>query len=318
MAGQVWVTNSLGGFAYSDNLSDDLRMALQPVLKFRQFADIKDDAHQGRHKGDIFHWNVYSDVATAGTTLNETTTMPETNITITQGTLTITEYGNSVPYTGKLDDLSYHPIREVVTKALKNDAKKALDTGAATQFDAAPLRVAATTTTAITVTEDGTATVTNSIAFSRQHARLISVEMKERNIPPYVNDDYYAVGRPATFSTFRDDLESIRIYVDQGFRMLMNGELGRFEGIRFAEQTQIDAAALGTASSAWTNSLSDWVVFLGEDSVAEAMAIPEEIRGKLPGDYGRDKGVAWYYLGGFALSHTAAAQARVMIWDSAA
>ena len=61
MAGQVWVTNSEGGFAYSDNLSNDLRMALQPVLKFRQFADVKDAMFQGLHKGATFHWNVYSD-----------------------------------------------------------------------------------------------------------------------------------------------------------------------------------------------------------------------------------------------------------------
>ncbi len=51
---------------------------------------------QGLGKGDTFHWNVFSDVATAGTTLTETTTMPETNFTISQGTLSITELGNSV------------------------------------------------------------------------------------------------------------------------------------------------------------------------------------------------------------------------------
>jgi hypothetical protein len=34
-------------------------------------------------------WNVYSDIATQGTTLVETTTMPESQFTITQGTLTI-------------------------------------------------------------------------------------------------------------------------------------------------------------------------------------------------------------------------------------
>jgi hypothetical protein len=96
MSGQVWVTNSLGGYAYSDNLSKELRMAVQPGLRFRQFADIKDPEHQGRHKGATFHWNVYSDVATAGTTLTETNTMPETNFTITQGTLTIGEYGELV------------------------------------------------------------------------------------------------------------------------------------------------------------------------------------------------------------------------------
>lgn len=319
MAGQIWVTNTLGGYAYSDNLSNDLRMVLQPTLKFRQFCDIKDEAHQGMHKGDTFHWNVYSDVATAGTTLVETSTMPETNITISQGTLTITEYGNSVPYTGKLDDLSYHPVREIVTKALKNDAKKALDSAAATQFGSTPVRVSpagGTSTTAIEVVTTGTATSTTAVEFGTTQARLISIEMKERDIPPYVNDDYYAVARPGTYGTFRDNLESLRIYVDQGFRMLMNGELGRFEGIRYCEQTQVAAGALGTAGTSWGT--SDWIVFFGEDTVAEAMAIPEEIRGKLPSDYGRSKGVAWYYLGGFALSHTVALQARCLLWDSAA
>jgi hypothetical protein len=33
MAGQLWVTNSLGGFMYSDNLSAKLRMAVQPMVK---------------------------------------------------------------------------------------------------------------------------------------------------------------------------------------------------------------------------------------------------------------------------------------------
>jgi hypothetical protein len=34
-----------------------------------------------------------------------------------------------------------------------------------------------------------------------------------------------------------------------------------------------------------------------EDTVAEALVIPEEMRGAIPSDYGRSKGVAWYYLG---------------------
>jgi hypothetical protein len=52
MAGQIWVTNSLGGYMYSDSLSQTLRHAVQPLVKFRQFADIKDAAVQGKGKGD--------------------------------------------------------------------------------------------------------------------------------------------------------------------------------------------------------------------------------------------------------------------------
>jgi len=38
----------------------------------------------------------------------------------------------------------------------------------------------------------------------------------------------------------------------------------------------------------------------GRDAVMEAVALPEEIRAKIPGDYGRSKGVCWYGILGFA------------------
>ena len=62
----------------------------------RQFADVKDAAMGGKKKGDTFHWNVYSDISTQGATILETNTMPESNFTVSQGTLTITEAGNAV------------------------------------------------------------------------------------------------------------------------------------------------------------------------------------------------------------------------------
>lgn len=308
---------------YALNLSRELRMAVQPIVKFRQFCDIKDAAHQGLHRGDTFHWNVFSDVATQGTTLTETSTIPETSFTISQGTMTITEAGNSVPYTGKLDDLSEQPIREIVRKVLKNDAKKSFDNLAADQFDAAALRVVptnGTSTTSLDLTTNGTATETNNIALGKEHVKLIVDTMKERNIPAYSGDDYYAIAWPSTFRTLKNDLESIKQYIDQGFQMIMNGEVGRYEGVRFIEQTHIDKGYIGStlADATWTNAKSDWCVFFGEDTVAEAIAVPEEIRGKIPGDFGRDRGIAWYYLGGFGLVHTQAAQSRVVIWDSAA
>lgn len=301
-------------YMYSDNLSKELRMAVQPLVKFRQFADIKDATMQGLHKGQEFHWNVYSDVATQGTVLVETSTMPETNFTITQGTLTITEYGNSVPYTGKLDDLSEHPVKEVINKVLKNDAKKAFDAAAYAQFNATPLRVvptAGTSTSAVTLTTNGTATLTNNVELGKDHVKAIVDLMKERNIPPYRADDYLSVAHPTTYRKFKNDLESVHQYVDSGFQMILNGEIGRYEGVRFVEQTNI-------AKAGWTNGKSNQSFFFGEDTVAEAIAIPEEMRGKIPGDYGRSRGVAWYYLGGFGIVHTQAAQARIVKWDSAA
>lgn len=313
MAGQIWVTNSLGGYMFSENLSKVLRMAVQPLVKFRQFADVKDAAVEGKGKGQTFNWNVYSDVATQGTTLVETSTMPETNFVITQGTMTITEYGNSVPYTGKLDELSEHPVKEIISKTLKNDAKRAFDIGAHAQFNLTTLRVfptGGTSTTAITLTTNGTAGGTNTgVPLNKDHVKAIVDVMKERNIPPYEADDYFSLGHPTTFRRLKNDLESVHQYVQQGFQMILNGEIGRYEGVRFIEQTNI-------AKAAWGGGLTNWAFFFGNDTVAEGIAVPEEIRGKIPGDYGRSRGVAWYYLGGFGLVHTNFVQSRVVKWDS--
>ncbi len=327
MAGQLWSVNSLGGFFYSLNLSNELREALQPQARFRQFCDVKDASMQGKQKGQTFTWDVVQNVATAGGTLVETNTMPETNFTIVQGTLTITEYGNSVPYSGKLEALSKFEVRKPVMQALRNDAAKTFDRAAWKQFNNALLRVvpsAGTSTTSLNLTTNGTATVTNNAAFSNVYAKLVVDTMKERNIPAYTGDDYVAIGWPTTFRTLKNNLETIHQYTVPGIQLIFNAEIGRYENVRFVEQTNIPKGRStdgGLTGTAWTNALSDWIFFMGEDTVVEGIAIPEEMRAKIPTDYGRSKGVAYYYLGGFGIVHassSAVTESRIVVWDSAA
>lgn len=319
MAGQVWATAAEGGYMYSDNLSRVLRFSLQPGVKFRQFADVKDAALQAKKKGDKFHWNVYSDVLTEGAALTENVAMPETNFTITQGEMTVTEYGNSVPFSEKLDELSEHSVTEVIQKVIKNDAKKVFDKAAYAQFNLCPLRVAptgGTSTSAVTLTDTGTTAITNNIALGTDHVKAIVDIMKERNIPPYMADDYFAIAWPSTFRPMKNQLEQLFKYVESGITLIMNGEIGRYENTRFVEQTNVP-------KSTWTNAQSGWAFFFGLDTVAEGVVVPEEMRGKIPSDYGRSRGIAWYYLGGFGLVHTTATalskkNARIVKWDSAA
>lgn len=326
MAGQIFVTNSLGGYLSAFNLSKELREAVQPKVKFRQFADVKDASQQGKKKGETFTWDVVSNLARGDRTLLETNTVGESNFTITQGTLTITEHGQAIPYSGKLEDLGMISVRQPVMSALKNDATKQLDGLAFNQFNATKLRVVGTSTAAVSLTTTGTAVSTNSVTMRTDHVKAIVDIMKERNIPAYTADDYYAIAWPTTYRAFKNGLETLHQYTAEGLKMIMNGEIGRYENCRFIEQTNIpkggaadDATfnALTNTGSAWDNALSDWVFFFGEDTVAEAIAVPLEMRAKIPGDYGRSKGVAWYYLGGFGLVHTSVAEVRVVKWDSA-
>ena len=286
------------------------------MTRFLQHCDADDFTDKGLHSGDRFYWNIYSDVSTAGGRLDENQRIPETNYAISQNSGIVYEFGNSVPFSARLDDLSLHPVKQIIHKALKNDAIKVMEAEARAQFASTKLTVApasGNSATTVTLETTGTCSITNNLALNNTHVKLIADLMKERNIPVYSDGNYRCIGRPSTFRGLKDNLEALHSYVDSGFQRILNGEVGRsYEGIRFFEQTSI-------ASRAWSNAKSDEAFFFGEDTVLEAIVVPPEIRGKIPvGDYGRDKGVAWYALEGFAIAHTAAADSTIIKWASAA
>lgn len=330
MTGQMWTVAAEGGYLYSDELSKYLRMKVQPLTKFRQFCDAEDGTEKGVGKGETFVWDVVSDLAQQGRRLSEADPMPETNFTISQNSLTVVEWGNSVPYTGKLEALAQHKVQNIIDKALKHDARKCYDIEAFLQFDETLLRAAPTggnSTTAVTITENGSTATTNNVELGTGHVKAISDAMKERNIPPYENDAYFCISHPTTYRTFKNSLESIHQYTNDGLQMIRFGEIGRYEDIRFIEQNHIPKGGAidsttfdpwSATADAWNNAKSSWAFFFGADTVTEAIVIPEEIRAKIPGDYGRSKGIAWYGLGGFGIIHNTAANSRIMKWDSAA
>ena len=323
MSGQVWETNTAGGFMYSGELSDVLRNALQPMTRFLQHCDADDFTDKGLHAGDAYQWNVYSDVGQQGGRIVENQRMPETGFTITQKSGTIYEVGNSVPYTGRLDDASRHPVKQIINRALKNDCVKAFENEAYQQFLLTPFKGVLRDTGAsasvdfFDVPGGGTpsgAPQALGIVMENNHVKIISDEMKERDMPVWSDGNYRSICRPKYMRAFKNDLEPLHQHVAEGFGNMLNGEVGRhWEGIRFFEQTFIARQNFATNTTTGDNSF-----FFGEDTVIEAIVCPPEMRGKLPGDYGRDKGVAWYAEEGFNLVHDVPADARILHLTDAA
>lgn len=333
MAGQLWAVNSLGGYYYSLNLSKELRMGVQATSKFRQFADVKDAFGKVTRAGQTFTWDVVPMMGRGDRSLTETNTIPQGNHTVVQGTLTMNERGYSVPYTELLENLSQFAVRQPIMKVLKYDAMVDLDALVWQQFNKTPLRAAATATgDAITLTTNSTATLTVSQGISTTNLKSIVDTMKGRNIPYYTDRDYYAIARPLALRKLKDQLESIYQYTTDGLDMIMNGEIGRYSDTRFVEQTAIPSGGAADSttfnpftdtSDPWnvgTGSNGDWVFVFGSDTVCEAVHTPEEIRAKIPDDYGRSKGIAWYALLGYGITHNDSnnvAQARIVKFDSA-
>ena len=126
--------------------------------------------------------------------------------------------------------------------------------------------------------------------------------MNTTNIPPYLDDDYICISHPTTYRTYKNDLESVKQYTETGLGHIFAGETGRYENTRHIEQNFIPKGGANDSTTfdpytqtadAWNNGLSSWAFYAGGDTVTEAIAVPEEIRAKIPGDYGRTKAIAW-------------------------
>jgi hypothetical protein len=117
--------------------------------------------------------------------------------------------------------------------------------------------------------------------------------MKILLIPKREDDNYACVASTNSIRGLYDFFEAKA--QDTTMDPLYRGEVGRYYGCRFVEETNFLSNADGS------NGLYGEACFFGADAVREGVAIPEEIRIGIPTDFGRDQAMAWYALLGFQL-----------------
>jgi N4-gp56 family major capsid protein len=294
--GQQYSVNTLGGYWSVPFLSEKIRSAAQPEFKLRQFADVKQEF--GKGVGDTWNFGKTGNVLTQGGTLIETNTIPETSYRTVQGTGSVTEYGNSVPFTGKMESLGQFSVSAITEQKLKDDQVKVLESAAAAQFVATEFVAVCSQTNSVVFTTNGTATATATANLTAFNVRAIKKFMKKKLIPGYSGGDYMCVASVESIGGMMEDVASagwvtVGQYTPTFAANIMNGEVGKYDGVRFMEETGYFSNAIGASS------LYGQAVFFGSDCVYEAVVVPEEIRVKNSTDYGRDMGLAWYALLGF-------------------
>jgi N4-gp56 family major capsid protein len=320
MAGEMlWATQS--GYLTNNKLNMMFQKAAQPLCKFRQFVKFKEAF--GKQQGETVNWLKVANVSTYGGKLVETQTMHETKQPLTWGTLTVSEYGNSIPFTFKIQALSEFDVMEIMRGGLLDDAVKCMDGEVEQQFDATPLRYVGTATGGAVITTNGTATKTNTSSFNAYHVRRMVDELKKRNVPGWggLGGDYVCICSIEALSGLYADVEDIWQYTESGYKKVLNGEVGRYYGTRFVEDTfatryTYDSSARTATAKSWTKGKSLDAYMFGSPTVREAIVVPEEIRMKVTTDYGRSKGIAWYSLGGWKIEWDTIADARIIKWDS--
>jgi N4-gp56 family major capsid protein len=329
--GQRWQIAADGGYFANPKLSDELRYAAQPQMKFDQF--VRDEPGMGKGVGDTIDFDKISNItpATNRSGLDESLVMPESKFKVKKGHLVVTEYGNSVPYTGKLEALSKWDPNNVIQKTLMQDQAKTLDALAASYFKRSGVWYVPRNDAAGGIFADpngdglppnggggGSVNVQANVNISMADVIVARDYMSSVLLtPPYDGENYVFVGSTKAIRGVKGTISAAtnsywmeaHKYNDQ--ENIMTGEVGMLEGIRFVETNAKDSL---TSNMGASNICGEAVMF-GADPVVRGPVIPPEVRAAIPADYGRSKGVAWYALLGWACpwTFTADSEARI-IW----
>ena len=303
MAGQQWALSADGGFLANVKLSKTLRNANQPRMKLRQFTRV--EPGYGKNVSDSLDFDKLSNVQTAGGKITELQDIPETKTLIRKGTLIVDEWGNSVPYTGKLEALSEFDPENIVHKALMNDMAKTMDKAVADELKTGEIIYIPTGATQQTWDVDGTPSTASVGNFNYFHLKEIRDAM---------DTGIFGAGNVANPVPLMPDGNAVAILSVKAARGLFDDpdyqEAAKFAYPRQLFHGEMEEIVYNTRIVVTNNTaaLSNGVggasalgeaIFLGDDSIIEGVAIKEELRAKLAVKYGRDKGLAWYALLGF-------------------
>ena len=313
MAQQSWASDSgSSGFRTVVEVSKKVVQAAQPEMKFRQFVSV--EGAFGKNKGESVQ--IYragnTDVESDSSSINELDRIPTVSVSVTPRLITVNEWGRAMPFTGKVEALAEVDVESnVYMKALKNHMVKTIDRQVATQFKSSDICYIPTGIASGVFDVDGTPSTTASANITLFHLKEIVDAMKTgqlrssdgtlvgttRPIPFYSGSDYICIASTRFLRGIKDDPEFQAAAHYANADGLYRGELGRMPlyNLRFVETNHLNALSNGTG----TNSVLGEAVIFGEDPVREIVAMAEEVRAKIPEDYGRDKGIAWLALLGW-------------------
>lgn len=209
---------------------------------------------------------------------------------------------NAVPWTGKLDALGQIKIEPAIEQALRDDMVKTLESACGSAYVTTEFYAVCSATNSVVISTNGTGTGTASATATANltafNTRAIVDFMKKKFIPRFDGQSYVCIASTTALSGMFSDTAAggwndVSKYTAEFAKNIFNGEIGKYYNVRFVEETGFLSNSIGASS------LYGAAVFFGADAVYEAVAIPEEVRMKVSVDYGRDKGLAWYFLGGF-------------------
>lgn len=297
-----WTYDAPTGVYKNHTLSTELRHAAIASCKFMQFVNV--EPGYGKKKGESITMTRVSNMSVpTNARLSESSRIPEDNVSLSTVSITVAEWGRAVPYTDLAVQLSSFNLEDAIQKALKDQMTLVVDGACAAAFKTCKVKAIPSGVAALTFDTDGTASTTASANLNTYHVEEIRDYLfGTLNCPPYEGDDYVGlVTTKGKRGIMRDpNFQDWTKYTSPEKKY--NSEIGKLENIRWVEINNFNALSNGVGTS---SVLGEAVVF-GADAVVMAVAEDPELRAGIPGDFGRQKAVAWYGIMEFGV-----------VWDTA-
>jgi len=271
-----------------------VRAALRSLPVMRSVADLRPVALT--NPGTTLKFAVYANLAAATTALTETSDVtPLALANPSQVTVTVTEYGNAVEQTEKVNMASFSSIDTMIGDALAFNAADTLD------------QLVATALTSGTVVKYGgsrtsTATLTATDVLSTTMLRKAQTTLLESNAQPRVGDLYTLFIHPRQAFDLRAETGAggfvdIHKYTTDNVGNLLTGTIGVLEGFQVVQTSRVPSTTSG-ASSATVYS----AVAVGKEALLEANVYDVQTVVAPQIDILRRKSaLGWKYFGGWGI-----------------
>jgi N4-gp56 family major capsid protein len=276
-----------------------VRAALRSLPVMRSVADVRPVALT--NPGTTLKFAVYANLAAATTALTETSDVtPLALSNPSQVTVTVTEYGNAVEQTEKVNMATFSSIDTMIGDAIAYNAADTLD------------QLVATALTSGSVVKYGgsrtsTATLTATDVLSTTMLRKAQTTLLESNAQPRVGDLYTLFIHPRQAFDLRAETGSggfvdIHKYTTENVGNLLTGTIGVLEGFQVVQTSRVPSTTSG-ASSATVYS----AVAVGKEALLEANVYDVQTVVAPQIDILRRKSaLGWKYFGGWGIFRDAA------------
>ncbi len=298
-------------------LSEKIRQKAATNTQFRVLA--RPEPGFGAHKGQKVAVEKWQKLDVDEVPIGEFAPLPLQKPAINEVEITINEYGNGVVQTLKAKTIAEYLTSEQLSRAVEVNVTETMDKVVGAVFRTAdvfwtPLGAVGSETTTNAYDTDGTITQTAARNISAFDFRHIRARLRKANTPFFDGSSYLAIMNPYGFTALLGDTGAggiVELHKYNQPEALIRGEVGSYAGFRFVEETNVLSDALGTQT------YNSEVIIIGDDAVAEAMAMPETVK-SADWDYERYFGVAWHTYTGFSKiwNYTTDGQYQILrIWS---